>query len=146
MADLESKLRPLAESLLAPGESMLGTCVATQQKTFKGWMVAIVVAPDRLVIQKLTRKFEADGEPLSLPPERIAKTRFGAGGGLGADPSALVLDQVASMLVLETTDGEKLKLRMMDGGGGGLGKLGGGEVQRQGVAALAEWFGGHPES
>ena len=58
MADLESKLRPVAESLLAPGETLLGTCVATQQKTFKGWMVAIVVTPDRLVLQKLTRKFE----------------------------------------------------------------------------------------
>src|SRR6478735_1233734 len=114
MADLESKLRPVAESLLAPGETLLGTCVATQQKTFKGWMVTIAVTPDRLVLQKLTRKFEADGEATAVTREQISKARFGAGGGMGADPSALVLDQVASMLVLETTDGEKLKLRMMD--------------------------------
>ena len=104
-------------------------------------MVAIVVTPDRLVLQKLTRKFEADGEGLSLTRTEIAKARFGAGGGLGADPSALILDQVASMLVLETTGGEKLKLRMMDGG-----QLGGGPIQEQGVAALAEWFGGGPQS
>lgn len=141
MADLESKLRPLAESLLGPGETLLGACVATQQKTFKGWMVAIVVTPERLVLQKLTRKFEADGEGLSLTRTEIAKARFGAGGGLGADPSALILDQVASMLVLETTGGEKLKLRMMDGG-----RLGGGPIQEQGVAALAEWFGGGGQS
>ena len=137
MADLESKLRPVAESLLAPGETLLGTCVATQQKTFKGWMVAIVVTPDRLLLQKLTRKFEADVEATAVTREQIAKARFGAGGGMGADPSALVLDQVASMLVLETTDGEKLKLRMMDGG-----KLGGGAIQEQGVKALAGWFVG----
>ncbi len=140
MADLESKLRPLAESLLGPDETLLGTCVATQQKTFKGWMVAIVVAPERLVLQKLTRKFEPDGEPLSLARADIAEASAGAGGGWGADPSALVLDQVGTMLVIKTTDGEKLKLRMMDGGPGGFGKLGGGSVQAEGVAALSAWL------
>ncbi|MFN8111854.1 MAG: hypothetical protein U0R51_01510 [Solirubrobacterales bacterium] len=142
MADLESKLRPVAESLLGPGEELRGTCVATQQKTFKGWMVAIVITDDRLVLQKLTRKFEADGEPLSLTRADIASASTGGGGGMGADPSALVLDQVASMLVIRTTAGEKLKLRMMDGGSGGFGKLGGGAIQEQGVRALGEWFAG----
>ena len=140
MADLESKLRPVAESLLAPGEALLGTCVATQQKTFKGWMVAIVVTPDRLVVQKMTRKFAAEGEPLSLTRDRIAKAGASAGGGMGADSSSIVLDQVASMLVIETTDGEKLKLRMMDGGSGMFGSLGGGQVQEDGVRALANWL------
>ena len=87
MADLESKLRPVAESLLGPDETLLGTCIATQQKTFKGWMVAIVVAPERLVLQKLTRKFEPDGEPLSLTRADIADASVGGGGGWGADPS-----------------------------------------------------------
>jgi hypothetical protein len=132
----------VAESLLAPGETLLGTCIATQQKTFKGWMVAIVVTGERLVLQKLTRKFEPDGEPLALTRSDIASASAGGGGGLGADPSALVLDGVATMLVIRTTGGEKLKLRMMDGGPGALGGLGGGEIQEQGVSALAAWFSG----
>jgi hypothetical protein len=43
VADLDGKLRPVAESLLEPGEP--------------------------------------DGEPSSLPPERIADARAGSGGG-----------------------------------------------------------------
>lgn len=140
MADLESKLRPLAESLLNPGEELLGACVATQQKTFKGWMVAIAVSPERLVIQKLNRKWEPDGEPLSLTPDRIAGTKVGGGGGMSASAAGLLMDEVATLLVIETTDGEKMKLRMMNADGGMLGKAGGGEIQRQGVVALGEWF------
>ena len=105
-------------------------------------MVAIVVTPERLVLQKLTRKFEPDGDALALTRADIASASTGGGGGMGADPSALVLDQVASMLVIKTTAGEKLKLRMMDGGSTGLGKLGGGAIQEQGVRALGEWFAG----
>ena len=95
-------------------------------------MVAIVVTSDRLVLQKLTRKFEANGDPLLLRHDQIAEVRIGGGGGMGADPSALVLDQVGTMLVIKTTDGEKLKLRMMDGG-----KLGGGRSRRRASAPSA---------
>lgn len=144
MADLESKLRPLAESLLAPGEELLGACVATQQKTFKGWLVAIAVAPERVVLQKLTRRWEADGEPLSLPPERIAEAKVGDGGGMSASAAGLLMDEVATLLIIKTTDGEKLKLRMMNADGGLLGTASGGEIQRQGVVALGEWFDRHP--
>ncbi len=141
IADLESKLRPLAESLLAPGETVLGTCVASQQTTFKGWMVAIVVTEDRLLLQKLTRKFDPDGEPLSLTYDQIAEARVGGAGGLSSEPTALIMDKVAVELKLKTTDGQKLKLRMMSGEGPmGIGKLGGGEIQEQGVRSIGEWF------
>jgi hypothetical protein len=43
-------------------------------------------------------------------------------------------------LRLKVTSGEKFKLMMMDGGGGMIGSLGGGEVQERGVLALAEWL------
>jgi hypothetical protein len=102
-------------------------------------MVAIVVTSDRLVLQKLTRRFKAKGDPLLLHHDQIAEARIGGGGGMGADPSALVLDQVGTMLVIETTGGERLKLRMMDGG-----KLGGGSIQEEGVRALGEWLGRAP--
>jgi hypothetical protein len=103
-------------------------------------MVAIVVSDDRLVLQKLTRRFEPDGEPLPLTRADIAEAKGSGGGGAGASVGALLMDEVATQLVIKTTAGEKLKLRMMDGGAGTFGSLGGGEFQGQGVRALGEWF------
>jgi hypothetical protein len=42
--------------------------------------------------------------------------------------------------LIHTTDGERLKLMLMRGEGKILGGLGGGEAQRRGLDALAEWF------
>jgi hypothetical protein len=82
MADLDSKLRPILEALLEPGEELRGVCVATQASLFKGRQVAIGVTDRRLLVQGMTRKFEPDGEPILLPPDRIAKASAeGAGGG-----------------------------------------------------------------
>ncbi len=142
MADLESKLIPLLEQLLEPGETLAGACVASQVKTFKGGMVAIGVTENRLIVQPLTRKFEPDGDALSLPPERIADVSADGAGGGWVNASAAIMDNAAVTLKLKTTDGEKLKLMMMRGTGP-LGGLGGGEVQRQGVDALAAWFSSH---
>lgn len=145
MADLDDKLRPVAESLLGPGEELLGCCVATQSSLFKGRMVAIVVTDDRLVVQGMTRKLEPDGEPISLPPERIAEAQAEGGGGGWINVGAAILDTASVALKLRTNDGEKLKLLMMHGEGP-LGGLGGGETQRQGVQALGEWFARQAES
>lgn len=139
MPDLGDKLRPLAGTLLAPGEELRGCCVATQSSVFKGRMVAIVVSADRLVIQGMNRKFEPEGEPLSLPPERIAEASAGGGGGGWPEVGAAIMDRASVALKVRTTDGTKLKLLMMRGDGP-LGGLGGGEAQRQGVVALGEWF------
>jgi hypothetical protein len=139
MADLGEKLEPIAGELLEPGEELRGCCVASQQSTFKGRMVAIAVTDGRFVIQGLSRKFEADGEPLSLTPERIAKAKIEGGGGGWMELENIVMDQVSVTLKIRTTDGQKLKLMMMLGEGI-LGGLGGGEVQRQGLQALGHWF------
>lgn len=139
MADLGDKLQPVAESLLAPGEELMGCCVATQSGLFKGRMVAIVVTDGRLVVQGMSRRFEPDGEPLSLPPERIAAASAEGGGGGWPEIGAAIMDGVSVALKLRTVEGEKLKLLMMRGDGP-LGGLGGGETQRQGVRALGEWF------
>jgi hypothetical protein len=50
-----------------------------------------------------------------------------------------VLDLSAIALTLRTADGEKVKLMMMNGAGV-LGGLGGGQAQRDGVLALADWL------
>ena len=51
-----------------------------------------------------------------------------------------ILDHAAVRLEIKKTGGEKLKLMLMRGEGKLLGRLGGGEPQRQGLDALAEWF------
>lgn len=139
MADLGEKLGPIARALLEPGEELRGCCVATQQSMFKGRMVAIAVTGRRLVLQGMNRKFEPDGEPISLPPERISEAKIEGGGGGWIELGPMVLDRVSVALKIRTSDGEKLKLLMMSGDGL-LGGLGGGEAQQQGVEALGAWF------
>jgi hypothetical protein len=139
MAGLDAKLRPVIEALLEPGEELRGVCVATQASLFKGRQVAIGVTDRRVLVQGMTRKFEPDGEPTSLPPERIAKASADGAGGGWMTINAAIMDGAAVTLKLRTTDGEKLKLMLMRGTGP-LAGLGGGETQRQGVEALGTWF------
>jgi hypothetical protein len=139
MTDLAEKLRPAVEPLLEPGEELRGVCLATQQSTFKGWQVAIGTTDRRLILQKLNRKFQPDGDAISIPPERLADASADGAGGGWPQISAAIMDGAAVTLKLRTTDGEKLKLMMMRGEGM-LGGLGGGETQRQGVQALGGWF------
>ena len=142
VADLASELHPFAESLLEPGEELLGACVASQQRRFKGWMVAVAVTPERIVIQRMAkgREFKADGEPMSLRREDIASARAGGAGTWGASPTSEIMERTTIDLKIRTTAGEKLRLMMMRGEGKVFGNLGGGEIQSAGVQALAEWF------
>lgn len=144
MADLASELRPFAERLLG-GEELLGACIASEQKRLKGWMVAVAVGRERIVIQRMKRgrDFIADGEPLSLRAEDIASARAGGLGTWGASPTSEIMERAAIELKLRTTAGEKRKLMLMRGEGKPFGQLGGGEIQRAGVAALAEWLEGN---
>lgn len=142
MADLTTELEPFARSLLDPGEELLGACIASQQRRMRGWMVAIAIADERLVLQRVARKrgFAAEGEPLSLRPEDIASARAGGAGTWGASPTAAIMDRAAIELKIRTADGEKLKLMLMRKGAV-LGS--GGQIQAEGVEALARWFEGH---
>ena len=72
MDELETKLRGAVEPLLEPGENLLGVCVASQVSLFKGRQVALATTELRIVVQGLTRKFERDGEPVSITPDRLA--------------------------------------------------------------------------
>lgn len=139
MAELCSKLRPVIEGLLEPGEQMRGACVASQVGLLKGRQVALGITDRRLIVQGMNRRFEAAGEAISLPPERLAQVSADGAGGGWMSVSAAVMDGAADTLKLKTTDGEKLKLMLMRGTGA-LGGLGGGETQREGVEALAAWL------
>jgi hypothetical protein len=140
--ELASKLRPVAEALIEPGEQLRGVCVASQVGVFKGRQVVIAVTDRRLFVQGMTRRFEPDGEAISLPPQRLAHARAEGAGGGWPELGAAIMDRAAVTLKLRTTDGVKLKLMMMRGDGP-LGRLGGGETQRQGVEALGAWFAEH---
>jgi hypothetical protein len=123
-----------------------GVCVASQQQgLFKGRQVAIGVTDARLIVQGMTRKFDRDGEPISLPPERIADASAEGAGGGWPEIGAAIMDKAAAKLTLKTTDGEKVRLTMMRGTGP-LRGLGGGEDQRQGFEALAAWFAERPDA
>ncbi len=139
MDELGAKLRAALEPSLEAGETLRGVCVVTKVGVFKGGQVALGVTAERLLIQGINRKFEPDGTPLSLPPERLASAKSEGAGGDWWSLSAAIMDGAAVTLRLRTTDGEKLKLMMMRASGP-FAKLGGGEDQRQGLEALGAWF------
>ena len=132
--DYEAKLAAVVDSLVSPGEDLLGTCMATKQSAFRGSMVVIAVTDRRLVIQEMNRKFETTAEPVSITPETLesAKHSHGSGGGFGDSPSSAIMNKATVTVKLSTSDGKKLKLVMMHGKGI-FAKLGGGEDQSQAV-------------
>jgi hypothetical protein len=141
MADLDSKYRPHLEAQLEAGEDLRGVCVASQQKSmFKGGAVAIGVTHRRLLVQPLDRRGDPDGPAQSISPDEVASAKAGGAGGGWWSVTTGILDHAAVRLEIKKTDGGKLKVMLMRGEGKLLGKLGGGEPQRQGVEALAEWF------
>jgi hypothetical protein len=56
------------------------------------------------------------------------------------------MDSAAVTLKLRKVDGTKLKLQLMRGGDGFLGRMGGGKLQEQGIAALADWMARQPDA
>jgi hypothetical protein len=141
VADLDSKYRPVLEASLEDGEELRGLCIASRQKGMFGGGAAVIGATDRrLLIQSLDRRGNPDGVPLSIAPEQVASAKAGPAGGGWINVDTAILDHAAVRLQIQTTDGEKLKLMFMRGEGKILGGLGGGEGQRQGLEALAEWF------
>jgi hypothetical protein len=130
--------RPHVEALLGPGERIEGILAASIQKTFSGGLYALAVTDRRLVLQQM-RGRGPKGEPVSIRPEELVEADVdGAGGGWWTAPAA-ILDAVAVQLTLRTADGVTRKLKMMRGEGL-LGGAGGGEGQREGILALAEWM------
>ena len=130
----------MLDSWLDEGEQLEGVCMASQQSVFRGRSVALGVTERRLLVQPLDRRGNPAGHPLSLTPQRIAEVKAGGAGEGWISVGNVILDQTAARLDLKTTDGQKLRLMMMHGGEGLMGKLGGGEAQSEGLKALGEWF------
>ena len=104
--------------------------------------VILLFSDSTLAELQRSLRFEPAGEPLSLPPSRIADVRITGGGSGWASVGALILDAVSARLELRTTDGTKLALTMMTAEGILAGPAGG-EIQRAGVEALGRWFADH---
>jgi hypothetical protein len=139
MTTFESKQRPNLERLLEAEEELRGVCAATQQSTFKGQSMAIGVTDRRLLIQPLDRRGDPNGEAIPIAPGDVESVDVGGAGGGWATVSATLMSSAAVTMKLRTTGGQRFKLMMMRGEGV-LGGLGGGESQRAGVNALADWF------
>jgi hypothetical protein len=141
VADLDAKYRPLLESQLESGEELHGLCIGSQQKGFfRGGAAVIGITDRRLMLQPLDRRGNQEGSAESIGPEQIASAKAGGAGGGWYTVTTGILDHAAVQLRIKTTGGEKLKLMLMRGKGRMLGGLGGGEPQRLGLEALAEWF------
>lgn len=139
LADL---LEPIGQSVLGPGEELLGVCAASEIGIFSGHTRAVVVTRDRIVIQPVDRYWRAKGEPQVIEPADVETVGV---SGLGDDwyGTAISLVNHAGYTVkLRLTDGKKLKLMAMSGEGKLLGAVGGGEFQANGSTALLRWLGG----
>ncbi len=139
--DIHSIVRPTLEARLESGETLTGVLMATRRTAFSGKLLAIGVTPKRVILQPLTRKNEPDGEPMSLTLDQIRSAWAGTAGSEWWNTEWPVTDAALTMR-LKLHGGEKITLGIMRGGDGLLGRLGGGEAQEQGVAALADWLRG----
>ncbi|MBJ7354129.1 MAG: hypothetical protein JHC98_04830 [Thermoleophilaceae bacterium] len=137
---LAEKLEPLGQSLLPPGEELLGALAATEVKAFGGGVRAVFVTPLRVIIQPVDRRWNAKGEPISIRPEDIESFRV---SGLGDDwiTAISVVADSGFELRLKLISGQKIKLMAMSGEGRLLGPLGGGQAQQTGAEALLTWLG-----
>jgi hypothetical protein len=136
---LAEMLEPLGQSLLPPGEELLGAIAATEVKTFGGGVRAVFVTHLRLIVQPVDRKWNAKGEALSIRPEDVEDFRL---SGLGDDwiTATTVVASEGFELRLKLKSGQKIKLMAMSGEGRLLGALGGGETQQTGSEALLNWL------
>ena len=125
---------------LPTGEELRGLCMATQSKTFSGRAVVLGVTDVRVLFLALNRR----GEPAQAPrPLDIAEASAGGLSSGSLDPAAWLIDAAGVKLTLRTTDGERLKLQLLNGGAGLLGRLGGGDDQAAGMRALADRLNSH---
>jgi hypothetical protein len=142
MADLDSRYRPGLEAQLEPGETLDGLLIASQQKgMFKGGAAVIGVTERRLLFQEIDRRGNPSGPPRPIRPEDVAAAKAGDASGGWFTATSEIMDSEATRLELKLVGGEKLKLMLMRGSDSMLGRLGGGESQREGVEALAGWLG-----
>jgi hypothetical protein len=98
VSKFHDRVRPHVQAALEPGEELRGFVAATQQSMFKGRLVALAATDRRLIVLPLSRRIEAEGEPISITADRIAAVKAGGGGGWGSEPTAAIMDRSAAEL------------------------------------------------
>lgn len=94
-------------------------------------MVAIAVAPGRIVVQPLDRRFSPAGAGVSLPPEALARVAIVNGVGGSVSIPSLIMDAVSVTVDLSPVAGERMRLMLMGAGG---------QVQHDGIQALLAYL------
>lgn len=138
-AKLSEKLLPLAEASVHRGEELRGVVASTSAKLYGGKTYVIVVTDKRLVIRPTSPTWEPMGPPISLHPEEIAEYEIrGMAERLLRGPLA-GLSRGGFVLRMKTLDERPFEL-MGWTGEGPFSRLGGGQPQSEGVAALRQWL------
>lgn len=91
-------------TLLVPGEVLYGTIVANQQKTFSATIYLVGTTNQRIIMQKVDRKWQPDGAPLSFGPNDITDTSVWG----WAHDAASKGEKVKTFL---TTSGDRIKFK-----------------------------------
>jgi hypothetical protein len=127
------QVTPLLQSRLDSGEILQGVLAAAEETLFKGGSrFAVGVTDRRMLLQPVDRRQQAKGEVRSISPEMLES--------VDVRPAPAALGASSVVVTFHTTDGQTLRLLVMNGGAGLLGKIGGGEAQREGVQALSAWL------
>lgn len=132
---LAEKLQPIAEARLHRGEELRGVLATTAMKLYGGKTYVLIVTDKRLVIQPTTRTWEVLGTAIPIHPDEIASYELRGMAERTLRGPLARFSRVGFVLKIMTTDQRPYDLMGWNGG-----KLGGGELQSAGVAALDAWL------
>lgn len=116
MSEFQTRVAAHLRMLLEPGEELYGIAAANQAALLKGRLVALAATDRRLIVLPVDGHSEPNGVPTFITRARLLEASFG--------------DGVTLKLLFSNRD--RLKLTMLSDGGG--------EAQREGVEAIADWL------
>jgi hypothetical protein len=132
---LAEKLRPIAESSLHRGEDLRGVLATTSAKVYGGKTFVLVITSKRLVVQPTSSTWVPTGAPMPIHPDEIARYELRGWSEDALRGPLKKLSQRGFRLNIKTTDDRPFELMGWTGG-----RLGGGEQQSAGMAALRDWL------
>ncbi len=125
--------KQIFEPTLNPGEELQGVCIGSTSGFMSSKMVAVGVTSDRMIIQEVTRRMQAKGDPEAYSGADIESTSLGGAAGLSGGVQGAIINKVAQGIKVKTTAGKTIKLKITRGGIGG-------QEQGQGLEALVTWL------
>ncbi|MFT4049425.1 MAG: hypothetical protein QM648_06240 [Solirubrobacterales bacterium] len=132
---LAEKLDPIAQSLVTPSEELRGVIATTSAKVYGGKTFVVVVTDKRLVIQPTSSTWVPTGDSMTLRPHEIEEYEIRGWSENALRGPLKRFSEKGFRVNIKTTDDRPFELMGWTGG-----KLGGGERQAAGVAALRAWL------